>query len=416
MMRRQTLVFLALALVSGPLLTVTVSGAAEYEVPQNRSAKDILPVGMLKGQQYRVRDLVVADGYMHRWTVESDFGPFEVVGDGALRKLLGEIRAIAELQKLSKSKEFAKGLAGAAKAPLSLAKSLITHPVDTVSGVPRGMYQLVEDVGTSATTTRDPSEDAKWQQALKMSSFKRDIAAQLGVDAYSSNKVLQKHLNSVAWAATAGDWAFSVAMLPAGAAGSVVSNIRLANSMKNVLQQEPPARLRQINNEKFEKMGIPEDLRKRYLDHPAFTPRHDTIIAANLELLEGVAGRDAFLNVAVTAEDEEGANIYMAMAQMLRGYHETVARLTSISVVGRFTVAQTQVGQALIALPLDRLIWTQRADQVSNQLKTTHKAPGFNGKFDLWATGTLSSPARKQLELQGFTLTENAGQRVGILE
>jgi hypothetical protein len=62
------------------------------------------------------------------------------------------------------------------------------------------------------------------------------------------------------------------------------------------------------------------------------------------------------------------------------------------------------------------LIWTQRADQVSNQLKTTHKATGFNGKFDLWATGTLSSPASKQLELRGFKLTENAGQRVGILE
>src|SRR3989304_4649518 len=117
MMRRQTLVFLALALVSGPLLAVTVAGAAEYEAPQNRSAKDILPVGMLKGQQYQVRDLVVADGYMHRWTVDSDFGTFEGGGDGALRKLLGEIRAIAELQKLSKSKEFAKGLAGGAGGP-----------------------------------------------------------------------------------------------------------------------------------------------------------------------------------------------------------------------------------------------------------------------------------------------------------
>src|SRR3972149_1577568 len=152
-MRRQFLVFLALALVAGPLLAAAVAGAAEYEVPQNRSAKDILPVGMLKGQHYRIQDLVVGDGYMDRWTVESDFGPFEVVGDGALRKLLGEIRAIAELQKVSKSKEFARGLAGAAKAPLSLAKRLITHPVDTGSGVPKGMYQLWAGGGDSATTT-----------------------------------------------------------------------------------------------------------------------------------------------------------------------------------------------------------------------------------------------------------------------
>lgn len=146
-----------------------------------------------------------------------------------------------------------------------------------------------------------------------MSSFKRDFADKLDVDVYSSNKVLQKELNSVAWAATVGDWAFSVAMLPAGAAGSAVSNIRLANSFKNALKCEPPARLRIINNEKLEKIGIPEDLRKRFLDHPVFTPRHDTIIAANLEQMGGVAGRDAFLNLALRAEDEAHANFYMNM-------------------------------------------------------------------------------------------------------
>ena len=402
--------------VLGLTLWVTAVGAAEYEAPQDRSAKQILPQGMLRGEYYRIEDLVVADGYMDGWTVESDFATFEVQGDGGLRKLLHEIWAIGELKKISKTKEFAKGLAGAAKAPFSLVKSLVTHPVDTVTGVPKGMYQLMEDIGTSATTTRDPSEDAKWEQALKMSSFKRDIAAQLGVDPYSGNTILQKQLNSVAWAATLGDWAFSVAMLPAGAAGSVVSNVRLVNSVKNVLQQEPPARLRQINNEKFEKMGIPEDLRKRYLDSPAFTPRHDTIIAASLELLEGVAGRDAFLALAVTAQDEVQANIYMAMAQMLRGYHETVAPLTQISVVGRLTVAQTKAGQALIALPVDRLIWTQRADQVSNNLKANYRAPGFNGTFDVWLTGTLSPLARQQLEQRGFKVVERVYTRIEIVD
>jgi hypothetical protein len=400
----------------GLLLLAAAAGAAEYEAPQDRSAKQILPQGMLRGEHYRIQDLVVADGYMDRWTVKSDFAAFEAVGDGGLRKLLHEIWAISELEKVSKTKEFAKGLAGAAKAPFSLAKSLITHPVDTVTGVPKGMYQLMQDVGTSATTTRDPSEDPRWAQALKMSSFKRDIAAQLDVDPYSSNTILQKQLNSVAWARTVGDWTFSVAMLPAGAAGSVVSNVRLTNSIKNVLQQEPPARLRIINNEKLEKMGIPEDLRKRFLDSPAFSPRHTTIIASTLELLEGVAGRDTFLTLALTAEDGVGANIYMAMAQMLRGYHETVARLSAIGVVGRLTVAQTNGGQALIALPLDRLIWTQRADQVSSDLKANYRGLGFNGKFDVWVTGTLSPRARQELEQRGFRVVERVNTRIEILD
>ncbi len=405
---------LLLAALLGP--GQAAQAQVQHEVPQNRSAKDILPQGMLRGPNYRIQDVVVADGYMHRWTVKSDFGPFEVDGDGALRKLLNEIRAIAELRKVKKSEAFVKGLGGAAKAPVSLVKSLITHPVDTVTGVPKGAYQIMENVGTSATTTKDPSEDSKMAQALKMSSFKREAAAQLGVDVYSSNKVLQKELNSVAWASTLGDWAFSAAMLPAGAGGSVVSTVRTTASVKNALKEEPPARLRIINNEKLEKMGIPADLRNKFLDHPVFTPRHDTIITTNLEELQGVAGRDAFLTLALAAADEDEANFYMTMAQMLRGYHQTVAKLSALTPVRRLVVAQTQGGQAFIALPLDRIVWTERADQVSNNLKATYQAPGFNGKFDAWVTGTSSPRARKELEGRGFKVEENVGKRIEVLD
>jgi len=403
------------------LLPVVQQAAAQqkpsdFEVPGSRQAKDIIGAGALKGEHYRIRDLVLNDGYTDRWTVDSDYGAFEVAGDGALRKLLVEIRALAELQKVKKSKAYVDGLKGAVKAPIELTKSLITNPVDTVTGVPKGFYALMENVGTSATSTQDPSEDARYAQALKMSSFKRDYADKLDVDVYSSNKVLQKELNSVAWASTVGDLTFSVAMLPAGVGGSVASNVRIANSVKNAVKYEPPARLRIINGEKLEKIGIPEDLRKRYLDHPAFTPYHDTVIAANLEALNGVAGLDNFLSLAVTAEDETQANFYTAMAQMLRGYHETVAKLTRISVVGRFTVAQTAGGQAFIALPVDRLVWTSRVFVVSDSLKSSYKQPDFNGKFDLWVMGTLSPRARQELENRNFTVVEKVNTRVEILD
>ncbi|PYN08390.1 MAG: hypothetical protein DME02_07885 [Candidatus Rokuibacteriota bacterium] len=228
--------------------------------------------------------------------------------------------------------------------------------------------------------------------------------------------MLQKEMNSVAWAATAGDWAFSVAMLPAGAGGAIVSNVRLTNSIKNVLQQEPPARLRAINDDKLKAIGIPDDLRKRYLDHRSYSPRHDTIIAQNLEGLNGVAGRDAFLTLALNAEDEAEAQFYTQMIQVLRGYHENVARLSAIRVVNRFTVAQSSAGPAVIALPADRLIWTQRVDDASQQLATSYQAPGFNGKFDVWLTGTLSPGARQGLEARGFTVTERVNARVEVLD
>src|SRR5262245_53350625 len=84
-----------------------VVGAADYQVVRDRSARGILPGTMLKGQSYRVRDVVPTDGYTNRWKVDSDFGPFEADGDGALRKLIGEIYAIAELKKVSRTEAFA---------------------------------------------------------------------------------------------------------------------------------------------------------------------------------------------------------------------------------------------------------------------------------------------------------------------
>lgn len=399
------------------LLLAPAAGAAPYEVPTERSARTILPAGTpLKASTYRIRDVVPTDGFTDRWTVDSDFGVFEVQGDGALRKLLVEIPAIAELKKTSKTKEFARGLGNSAKAPIGFVKSLVTHPVDTISGVPAGAYALVENVGESVTTTRNPAEDSRVEQALKMSSYKRDIAAKLNVDPYSSNKELQKNLNSVAWAMTLGDWAFSVAMLPAGVGGSVVSNVRLANSVKNVITQETPQRLRIINDETLEKMGVPEGLRKQFLDHAAFTPRHTTIITSNLDQLAGVSGRDAFLTVALTAQDETQANFYTAMAQILRGYHQTVSPLTAITPLTRITVGQTRGGRAVLALPVDRLIWTDRVDQVTGGLKSTYKADGFGGQFDVWITGTVSPAARQELAGRGFTVTENVNTRVEVLD
>ena len=121
--------------------TLGVAGAQPYERPPAvRHASDILPAAGLTGPHYRVMDKVITFGYQHQFTVTSDFGVFEVTGDAALRKLLREIHAIAELQKLKGSKEFAKAVGNAAMSPVYFGKDLITHPVDTVTGIPKGVF------------------------------------------------------------------------------------------------------------------------------------------------------------------------------------------------------------------------------------------------------------------------------------
>jgi hypothetical protein len=204
--------------------------AAEYESAGERKASEILPPEILKGPHYRVREAVPTDGYMHQFTVESDFGAFEVTGDLALRKLVREIYAIAALQQIKGTDAFAAAVKDAAKAPVALGKNLITNPVDTVTGIPKGVFRLFSNVSTSATSARDPSEDSRLETALLLSAYKRDYAAQLGVDVYSSNRVLQKELNSVGWAAAIGNWGTSLALAPAsGPAASAFKTTRMAH-------------------------------------------------------------------------------------------------------------------------------------------------------------------------------------------
>ena len=392
--------------------------AQQHEQPTGRRAVEVLPLDVVTGPTYRVQDPVVADGYMYRFSVESDSGVFDVTGVGALRKLVREIQAIGALRAMKKSEAFGKALKDSATGGVRFAKSLITNPVDTVSGVPRGAYKLMEEAGTAATSNRDPSDDPAYKKALLMSARKREYAAQLGVDPYSSNALLQKELNSIAWAAAAGNLSVSAALMPVGGtAGAVVSGIRWSNALNDQLKNEPAARLRITNEGKLKAMGISPDVIKRYLDHKAFSPRHDTILVEALARLDGAKGRERFVETALAAEDEVDANLFTNMAQIMRAYHETVSPITEIQRVGgRLLVAQAKNGTALVPLPLDSLLWTEAADRRSEEVKTSYHAPGFTGTFALWLTGTASPLAKQRLAERGMAIVEEIGKRVEIID
>lgn len=398
------------------LLAASTAGAAGYEAYGPRPVRDVLTASEIKGPYHRVNDPVVAYGYRDSFTVSSNFGEFQVAGDGALRKLLHEIAAIAELEKQKKSSSFVKGVGNAAKAPFQLTKSLIQHPVDTVTGVPKGVWQLTENAGTAVSNVKDPTEDSRTAQVLKMSSFKREIAAKLGVDPYSSNKVLQKELNSLAWAQTVGDWSVSFALAPlSGAAPTIVSTMRMTNSVNNALKEEPPARLRIMNDQKLAQAGVPEDLRKRYLDHPAFSPRHDTILAEALAGIGAVQGVPTIVEAALAAEDEADANFYTQLAQILRGYHEGKSPLAQIAIVDGVFTARATDGSLLVPLPVDRVVWTANADAISQRLVAS-RASGATGTLDVWMTGTASPRARTELEKRGFAVSERIATKIAILD
>ncbi len=408
---------LLLLLVPCTALLHVGSAVAQYEAPSNQPASAVLPAQLAKSSDHMVQDPVVADGYMYRYRVDSTYGPFDVVGTGALRKLVHEIWAIGELKKTTRSEAFTKALAGQARKPVEFAKNVLTKPGETLSGIPKGVGRLFGNASTALSNTPDPSQQSRTKEVLQVGAFQREYAVRYQVDPYSSNAVLQEELDKIAKAAALGMWTASVGTMPiGGTAGAVLSVTSLGQSFNNILASEPPSRIRAINEEKLGSMGIPSELAKRYLDHRVYTPRQDLILVDSLHRLGAATGRNRYIETALAAEDEAEANFFVNTAQILRGYHETREPLTTITMFDVFPVAQTRSGVAVIPFALDHGVWTANADRLSEQLKTSYHAPGFSGRFEMWVTGTLSARARQELETRGFTIVEQAASRIDIID
>lgn len=383
--------------------------SSDYERPKNRKASSILNKELLKGPHYQIRENVVTYGYMHHFTVDSDYGVFKITGDHALIKLLKEIAAITELKKIQDTDAYVQAVKQAGKAPIDFGVSLITDPVDTVSSVPKGLFSMVHNIKEGITSDNDPSEDSTVKQILAVSSIKRGYAHDLGVDVYSSNTVLQKELNRIGWAGAIGGLSVSIATMPLGGAFVVIKAAKMGDQIRNTLKDYPPSKLRIINREKLIEMGVPEDLTESFLNHPNYTPWHDTIITASLFSLGGTTRISNFITFALGANDEADANFVTDMAETLRNYHLSIGQIKTIKAFETFVLAETISGKSIIPFPLDHGVWTRRAEKVFDTLISEN--PKYKGKFELWVTGTLSDRAKKELSARKIKVMEDIDKK-----
>src|SRR6476620_6669307 len=218
------------------------------ELPELR-ASEILKPEFLKGPHYAVRDPVPTASGMNQFTIDSDFGVFEADGNEMLLQRLKEIDAIARLQEVSRTDQFKKSLVAAAKSPLNSARNIARDPAQAISNVPKGIMKFlgraketVENVGKGGGG--DIGDGNKIKDAIGYSDKKTKIALQMGIDPYTTNTVLQKQLDDVAWASWAGGFTFSVATLPiSGAAGAVLTVTNVNSTVEDLLREKSPSEL-----------------------------------------------------------------------------------------------------------------------------------------------------------------------------
>ena len=400
---------------AAPIPVPAVLDSAEYEEAPVLAASRILQPAYHQGPYHRVREAVPTYSGANHYVIDSDFGVFEAEGNLLLEQRVAEIYAIARLQDLTLRDEYQQALKEAAKSPLLLARNLAQNPLGTVSSVPKGIWKFMNRAGQGIKEAaegrkRSEYEDNPLEDFSGMSKAKRELAAKLGVNPYSSNEVLQRELNRMAWASVAGNLTISAISIGlTGGAAVVMTASGINQTTTEVLRDTDPNDLRRMNTAALVEMGIKKADAEAFLASPAFSPWHQTFLVNALKQLNGVKGRDALVKAATeNAADEAEALFYAYTTYLIAQLHQSDIPVESIVIFHGLPVCAARDGRAVVALQWDYAAWTEPTARFVAALKD------FNAREPIVPPSKPAKKGRKNAEKSAASAPAKQGWLVAI--
>lgn len=370
---------------------------AGYELPPVIDADTLATPAQLEGPNHRIAKKVYCDDRWHVYTIESDAGAVHAWGDETLDARLREVATIQAMNEMRATEDFETAALAASATPLVAEWMLISEPVDSVLGVPQTAWERAQ--------APDGDRDAR-AHLKRFERSKREIAAEFGVDPYSSNPALQRELNRVTWAVEAGGLEALYVPADAEADGE-------GDRMREILRQYSPRELERLNRIELRVMGVPRQLADEFVRNPWYTPRYATMLVADLSALTRAQGRVHFIEVAATAKSENDVRFHQRSAELLRQYDGTSKRIEAIDAIDGVVTARAANATLVVPHPTDLLIWSEATAALADTL--TRSAPGGSeiAATELLVAGAASPTARRQLEGRGVALVEHAFHALG---
>jgi hypothetical protein len=393
-------------------LAMLTNAASQHESPHVLKAVDILSKDLLSGGNYTVDDAVENDGYMNMYTMKSRFGEIKVTSTAVLKIRAREFDAIAKMSEVEKTDSYADAVEKAGKKTISGVKTIVTQPVQTVKGAVSGVGKLFKRAGESFKSEKGAGEDNSLEQMIGFSEAKREVAKEFGVDVYSSNKILQEHLESIAWANFGGKMSLTVlkAFVPGGV-GIALSVSDNAQMLNDTIMSTPPSELKMMNRKKLTAMGIDPKIIEILMDNPKFTPRYQTQLVAALDEMKETEGRDSFVKFAALTKSEDVAFFRQRSALKYAAYNKKKSPIKQFIPIAQFVFGVA--GDTLVFIvPVDYLVWSEDTAQVAKGFDEKTKAMPEIKKKELWLSGSLSPMSREQLTSMGWKIFENSDEEL----
>ena len=390
-------------------------GAGQFEQPPIINATQLLPESALSGPGFHVEQQVPTNGAMGQYTIvadasvfQNDAGTYRVESLDLLKIRLSEIPAIAELDSMSNTDVFARALASSAVRPVAAAANMVAHPMDTITGLPGGVGDLFGRVSmgagqmASSASNSFGSGKAAGQAgnatltALGYDQVRRDLARKLNVDPYSSDPILTKRLNKVAWVMFSARMTVSAAMMTVP--GSMI--ITAVTVTNDLVYQTPRADLIILVQKKLKNIGLSQEEIVTFSTNAAIPLSLQVDAVKDLEALGDIPGRRAAAVDLGNMMTEYQARFIVTSLHMLAEWSQQRSHITRIRAPG-VLIARDQNGAEILPAPVDYLSWTERIAGFGTNpdlLRLKHRV--------LWITGKMTPLARQQLAANGWSVRE----------
>jgi hypothetical protein len=389
--------------------------SAAVEAPGPLRSDRYLSAELLAGPDWKVDPEAVTDGFGVTYSVTSRFGTWPARGRTQVGARISEIRALAQLEEVSKTEVFVDAVKNSATAPLRLVSSFAENPKETLKGIPSGVgrwfkktsFQVKEGYhdakqvvgkeeaaeGASQESGKDLKDKSKEEATkyalnyLKISGAERNWYAKLQVDPYTDNQLLRDAVTSVARVEGLTSFGMRFVGLPG------IPGAREIRKTMEIVWATDPWELRLKNRKQLLAAGLSEQTARAFEDNPWISLTQQTAFVQALDGLAGVGGRERLVERAIDVESRQEAGILVSSVVLLERYHRQQSPLAEVLGGARLPVARTAKGE-LVALALaDAIFWTTTVAEAAGEFAAIYS--GEASKVRLFYVVGEASPAFK---------------------
>lgn len=412
-MRQKILATLAIAL---PF----IAAAVDFEKVPDTPASASLPPELVSGPNFHITEPVTADGLMHHYVVESRFGTYPAYGRGPLKIRVQEVAALTQIAKTTDVDVIAKTVKLRAENDAKTIGKVVTNPVGTITGIPKGIGHLFNGYKAQANELADRNKkqdgsessgksnlakDAKSgakryaDRYLGVSAAERRYYQQLGVDPYTDNEVLRRAVNHLAKVSAATNLGMHFVGIPG------VPYLGDVKRAMDAIYNEDPAVLRARQRTTLAGYGLTPAEVERFENTLLLSPTKQNLLCEAAKSLDGVAGRDELFRHAMSLTTMEEVQVFLGSTGLLVELHahRPVARILAGL---RLPAAQLSDGRIVVLGAFDAVYWTE--DVAGYEAVLHGLLPPTTNGIELWLSGAISPTARTELTSRGWEVHEHA--------